>query len=423
MKKYLYGFFFPLLLFTQDLEVRLPTQGNLPPLYLSSLGGAEEMRAVLEFDLSASGRCIVLPRQEDLEKNALSFSLANWKRAHIPYCVTGRMEGGKLELTVYQIDQGTVKKYPNIPLERKAVHKLADQLQKDLFGRDGIARFQLIYTERRRNLSKEGLDFLSEIWIADYDGANAKQVTSENSYCLSPGFLPHSCSEFYYASEKTGQTKLYKASLSHPIGEPLLDLRGNQALPSISKDGKQIAFISDVAGRPDLFIQDLENGKIKGKAKQLFSYPRATQATPTYSPDGKQIAFVSDKDGPPRIYVLAVSQKKSKTLPQPKLLTKKNRENTSPAWSPDGTKLAYSAKVDSFRQIWIYDFLTGEEIALTTGPENKENPSWAPDSFHLIYNTETNDHSELYLIHLNRKEPILVGKSIYQRRFASWQLF
>jgi TolB protein len=121
------------------------------------------------------------------------------------------------------------------------------------------------------------------------------------------------------------------------------------------------------------------------------------------------------------VYVMAVSGPKDTQRASPRLLTKKNRENTSPCWSPDGTKLAYSSKVEGVRQIWVYDFATEEEIQITTGPENKENPSWAPDSFHLVYNSESNDVSELYLIHLNRGDPIQITKGPGQKRFASWE--
>ncbi len=417
---------FPFLLIGQELEVHLATRSLLKPIYLSSFGSDfEEWRRILEFDLNANGFCSVVQKRNDLEEMLhfpdvrANFNLAAWRKEKIRFCLVACVSQNQLELTAFNIEQGTSKKYSPILLERKAIHRFADALQKDLFGKEGIASLRLIYTQRTKNGTEKGHEWLSEIWISDSDGANARQITSENSYCLSPYFLPNRTDEFFYVSEKSGQSKIYRASLSNPKGQLMVDLRGNQALPSLSKKGTQIAFITDAAGRPDLFIQNLdEKGCAIGKARQLFSSPRATQATPTYSPEGKQIAFVSDKDGPPRIYAIDIGAES----PRPRLLTKKNRENTSPAWSPDGTKLAYSAKVDGVRQIWVYDFLTEEETPLTTGSGIKENPSWAPDSFHLVYNTENEEGCELYLIHLNGGEPIQITKGPGQKRFASWEL-
>ncbi len=431
MRLFLFLLAIPFLVSAEEIEVHLATRSSLVPIYLSEFQtedpdwrGADEMRRVLEEDLNRSGSATVVAKEYELEE-ALRFpaprnhfDVALWKRKSIPFCIAAQVVKGQLEIEAFNIEKESSKKYPLIPLNRGAIHKLADAIQKDFFGKEGISSLHLLYTVREKNPSSKGLDWLSEIWVCDSDGANAVQVTRENSYCLSPYFLPHSNQAFFYTSEKSGQSKIYRATLAKPKGELMVDLRGNQALAAMSLDGMHMAFITDVAGRPDLFIQTFDSmGKMVGKARQLFSAPRATQASPTFSPDGKKVAFVSDKDGPPRIYLLDVLDPKSTKRVRPQLLTKKNRENTSPSWSSDGTKLAYSAKVDGVRQIWIYDFITGEERPLTQGPENKENPSWAPNSFHLVYNTEGDAHCNLYLIHLNGADPIQIAKG----RFASWQ--
>jgi len=55
----------------------------------------------------------------------------------------------------------------------------------------------------------------------------------------------------------------------------------------------RIAFISDITGNPDLFLQDFspEKGPI-GKPRQIFTTHQATQGSPTFSPDGKRIALL-----------------------------------------------------------------------------------------------------------------------------------
>lgn len=430
MKKFLFLFLLPFLLLAQELEVHLATKANVKPLYMNQIAGsdyAQMLRGVLEYDLNTNGLCAILPVREDFEKKLRSpdvkknFDLTFWKKEKIPFCLAIYSDGSVLQLTAFNIEHGSSKKYPEMAikgdpvLDRQTVHRLADLVQKDLFGKEGIHAMRLIYTKR---VAKQN-GWISEIWMCDSDGANAFQVTTDNSYCLSPSFAKSRSDEFFYVSEKSGQSKIYKASLLNPAGKMVVDLRGNQALASLSKGGNKIAFISDVAGRPDLFVQNIDAlGQAIGKAVQIFSAPQATQASPTFSPDSKQIAFVSDKDGTPRVYVLPAIEGKTKT---PKLLTRKNRENTSPAWSPDGSKLAYSAKIEGVRQIWIYDFATDEETPLTLGPNNKENPAWAPDSLHLVYNTESDAECELYVINLLQGEPIQITHGTGQKRFASWQ--
>jgi len=178
-------------------------------------------------------------------------------------------------------------------------------------------------------------------------------------------------------------------------------LRGNQLLPAISSGKTELAFISDAAGRADLFIKQY-NTERKTKPRQLFSYPGASNASPSFSPDGK-IAFVSDKTGTPRIYIIDLLHKHP-----PMLLTRKHVENTCPSWSPDGKKIAYIAKVEGVRQIWIYDLITKQESALTRGGFNKENSVWAPDNLHIYFNSVDKKQTQLYMLHINHPNPIQI---------------
>ncbi|MBI5272823.1 MAG: PD40 domain-containing protein [Chlamydiia bacterium] len=430
---------------SEMLEVHLPTRFLAKRVYISRIHTDpsewdwryfDDLRAVLEFDLNTGGFSTVAQIRQEWEDSfnwpelRHNFSVDLWKKEGFLYVLTLEVHQKLCTLTAFDIDQKSSKRYPSFPLsgslaaDRREMHLLADTLHRDLFGASGIASRRILYAQRTKNTESEGLGWLSEIWICDSDGANAMQVTKENGYCLSPGFLSSTGDdpEFFYVYNNEGQSKIYKASLSKPEGKPLVALRGSQALPALSKQGNQIAFITDVAGRPDLFVQHLDARKnTLGRPRQIFSSPRATQASPTFSPNGKQMAFVSDKDGSPRIYLLDIPGPKETHRARPRLLTTKNRENTSPAWSPDGKRLAYAAKVDGVRQIWIYDFALGSEMQLTMDSETKENPSWAPDSLHLVYNTESDETSELYLIHLLNPEPQLISKGPGQKRFAAWE--
>jgi TolB protein len=372
-------------LFAEEIEVRLKTAAEAKPVYLVM---DHPLRTVLEFDLNGGGFLHVVDRKA-------------------PHLIQVFEDGNMLQATVVNPERGTKRHFANIPADRKGIHRLSDLIYKELFGIEGIASCRLLYAQR----DSSGIGFISEIYCCDSDGANPERITFDNDYCVTPSFYPKS-EDFFYISYKQGQSKIFRSNVKSKKSELAFELRGSQVLPSMDRQGVQMAFISDVAGRPDLFVHSF------GKSRQLFSAPRATQASPTFSPDGQKIAFVSDKDGSPRVYLMDLHQVR-KSL---HLLTKRNRENTSPAWSPDGKKLAYSAKVDGVRQIWLYDFETEDEIPLTSGGVNKENPSWAPDSLHLVYNTENEDESELFILQIKQKVPIQITSGGGQKRFPAWEI-
>jgi len=388
--------------FAAEIEIRLPTASPIKPAVVFPFTREntdldeqylETLRNIFVFDINTGGFLSVQSSGE--------------------HKFQGKVSSKQLEMTVGK------KTYPvsltgKLDADRKTIHRLSDQLHKDLFQSEGVASLRLIYSVRDKDPSNQ---WVSEIWMQEADGAGAKRLTFENTYCITPSFYPHTAGltdpPFVFVSYKGGQSKIYRAK-SSAKPESLIELRGSQLLPALNRQGTHVAFISDAAGRPDLFIQALDGSL---KAKQLFSAPRASQASPAFSPDGRKIAFVSDKDGSPRIYCMEVVSKRTRV----QLITQKNRENTSPSWSPDGKKLAFSAKVDGIRQIWLYDFETGEESPLTTGPINKENPSWAPDSLHLVFNTDEDEEGELFLMNLHQKETVQITRGSGQKRFASWE--
>lgn len=412
----------------EEIRVYLSTTSSLEPIYIGKLQSSDgslpegylaQLHKVLEFDFNHNGWNKVLAITEQREKMMNSFQGA-------AYVVKGEVQQKSLVVSVFTPQSGSLKSFPAVVLtgsfsiDRRQMHLLADAICKALRGQEGVASTHILYSVKQRQKEK----WVSEIWMCDWDGANAKQVTREGSYSVSPVFIPPSVKYandcFLYVSYKMGQPKIFIASLKEGVGRRILDLHGNQLLPAISSQRDKIAFICDANHKTaDLFLQEFHPEKgVVGKPVQLFSYPRSTQGSPTFSPDGNKIAFVSDKDGSPRIYLIPATFTSKRATPV--LLTKRNSENSCPAWSPDGKKLAYSAKTKGTRQIWIFDFETGEEWQLTDGATNKENPSWALNSRHLVFNSTDGETSELYIANLNQPEAIKISQGAGIKHYPTW---
>lgn len=394
--------------FLSSVDVSQFTTPNFPKDYL------EDLRTILIFDLNNNGSCHV-------EKNG----------GH-DFKVDIDITGKELSALIHLMRGGVTKTLGpyllsgNLSLDRKIIHQFSDDLTLIMTGTRGVANSKIIYAIQFPEKTPKGYEYKSEIWEMDYDGENKRQVTRENSYSITPVFFPtfgpFTENKFLYVNYKKGQPKIYLGSFKDERSTPLISLRGNQLLPAISMRGDMIAFICDASGRADLFVHLFSKTHgLMGKPIQAYSYPNSVQASPTFRPDGKKIAFVSDKNGTPRIYIIDTPYPGRDAKPNPLCITKKFRHNTCPCWSPDGTKLAYSAMIDGTRQIMVYDFLTKEEIQLTTGSSHKENPTWAPNSLHLIYNTVDPFSSELFRVNLKQKEVMQITTGPGKKHYPAWE--
>lgn len=429
----------------EPILVRLATETERLPIYLTHAEGKNsgfdpeyctKLEKVLQFDLDHNGMTYILKSSNEREKQAGATlfdqapKASDWKALGAFYVVKLRIQDQKATVRLFSVNADTAKTIEGIALsgdlskDRRQIHQLADTIHKALFGTNGIANTRILYTIK----TKQGTTYNSEVWEADYDGYNKRQITKDSGYSVTPLYVPpkagYNAGSLFFISYKTGQPKIYYQGLNEDATPRRLTyLRGNQLMPAISRQRDKLAFISDVTGNPDLFVQPFspETGAT-GKPYQIFATHLATQGTPTFSPDGAQIAFVSNKDGSPRIYVMPVpAPGTSLNDIKATLVTKRNRESTAPSWSPDGNKIAYCSVTQGVRQIWVYDFTTREERQVTQGAGNKENPTWAPNSLHLVFNSSDKGSCELYLINLNQSDATKITSGDGEKRFPCWE--
>lgn len=433
-------FFLPL--FAEEYKVRLSTQESLYSLELSQVekrapsfkaGYLNQLKEVLSFDLAHSGFFVLTKDNSGRGNSAFVIKPIAEKNEFYLEFWSSYGKGRSADHKDVNYHREKIRKISKrvslkgmLARDRRQIHILANAFLKQAIGKKSVFENRILYSVR---IEKRVGQWLSEIWICDWDGANARQVTFENSYCLHPLFL--SKNSFLYVSYRSGFPKIYVSSLAFDQtkridkanSRPLVSLRGNQLLPALSRDKRQLSFISDAAGRPDLFMQPL-NGNFQPSKKplQLFSFPRATQASSSFSPSGSRLAFVSDKDGTPRVYWINIHENsRGRKRPKAHLITLKNRGNVTPSWSLDGTKIAYSAKINGVRQIWLYDFENKEERQLTFDGKNKENPDFAFDNLHIVYNTEDKSEAELYIVNIQDSSVVKIGRGVGRKRFPVFE--
>jgi len=153
-----------------------------------------------------------------------------------------------------------------------------------------------------------------------------------------------------------------------------------------SPDGKQIAFVSNMSGRNNLWIVPSDGGY---PVQLTVSDQR--QSAPAWSPDGKWIAYQSDHDGDELWDIFLVSPKTGKVV---NLTQTSEIAEESPTWSPDGRYLAYEVKpkTSASTEIDVYDMIMREVKHITSGTaQDKGNhaPIWARDGRLIVYTQDS----------------------------------
>jgi dipeptidyl aminopeptidase/acylaminoacyl peptidase len=149
-----------------------------------------------------------------------------------------------------------------------------------------------------------------------------------------------------------------------------------------SPDASQVAFISNISGRNNLWTIPASGG---WPTQLTISEQR--QASPAWSPDGKWIAFISDYNGNELWNVFLVSPQTGEVT---NLTASPNAASEAPAWSPDSRFVAYitKAKTSPSFEIEIIDIASRRTVHVThnSPPElGNVSPLWSPDGLHLAY--------------------------------------
>jgi dipeptidyl aminopeptidase/acylaminoacyl peptidase len=152
-----------------------------------------------------------------------------------------------------------------------------------------------------------------------------------------------------------------------------------------SPDGAQVAFVSNISGRNNLWTIPA----VGGWPTQL-TISDQRQASPAWSPDGKWIAFMSDKNGNELWDIFLVSPQSGEVT---NLTATPDSAEEEPAWSPDSKQVAYmtKAKTSPSFEIELIDIATRIPTRITknTAPQlGNVSPLWSPDGKAIAYTQE-----------------------------------
>jgi TolB protein len=157
----------------------------------------------------------------------------------------------------------------------------------------------------------------SQVWVADTDGTNARDVSSK------------------FSSRR-------------------------KAFAAISPDGRQVLYAADMRGAVDLILTDVQTLESRNLTKMDVA---AMHESPQWSQDGQQILFASTRDDPELlrmdIFVMSADGSHMRNL------SKHPHEDFDPRWSTSGRSVVFTSLRTGTSQLYEVDTVTTQTRRLT----------------------------------------------------------
>jgi TolB protein len=371
----------------QRFLARSPEAQSLATELTSALGGGLEFSMLYALEPESA---FLDPVTSPALGSERAPKCANWKQIGADYLVQGEAAVTADALRVTYRVWDVVKCSAKVASKQRTARpenarrlgkSIADEIVGALTGVPGVADTEMAYVSSRIG-SKE-------VFVMDANGDNQRAATNWGTISIFPSWAPDASGLVLTTYRYRSRPWLFALKRN---GQP--SGRLFQSLPDSTRlyrgvydpSGTRLAIVGSVDGVSEIFTAT--NG---GGLKRLTK-DRYIDVGPTWSPDGRQIAFVSDRTGAPQIYVMDAEGKAVRRV------TFDGSYNTSPAWSPDGEWIAFETRINSQFDIWKIRPSGGPSIPMISHPRSDEHPSWSPDGRLLAFSSTRYGRADIYVV-------------------------
>lgn len=375
---------------TEGVEGAMPI-ADVPFCWKGQGPVPQDLAEIIDNDLRRSGKFNPLKRKDMLNTpcNRAQIRFQNWRILEIPNLVIGTIEqqgaGYTVEFRLFDVYRARQLKGFRYQVQqtqlRKIAHQIADVIYEELTGERGAFDTQIAYIKKLPEKRGFGL------FIADSDTENEQAVLRSQSPILSPTWSPKGRKLAFVKTRSIGPA-IYMLDIDK-LADPKVPIEDKRpkrlspanekfSAPAWSPDGKQMAMMKASNGSTDIYVMDLDSGKMK-----RITTHWAIDAEPTWSPDGKSLVFTSERGGSPQLYRYWFAGGKIKRM------TFEGSQNLAASFSPDGKLITFVNLTNGKNyNIATMELETGLMRIVTdkaVGESEHESPSFAPNGSMIIY--------------------------------------
>lgn len=279
--------------------------------------------------------------------------------------------------------------------ERALAHNIAGKIYQIIFNQEAIFNSKIFYISDE-GINKKGVKS-KQLFVIDYDGENKNQITKHDGYVFSPAVSSDKKYAVYSVISNEDRRKnvnLYLINLETGDHRIISNFKGINSGAVFLPGNEEIILTLTHSGNAELYRMTLSD-------KRLFPLTRhfASDVDPSVSPDGKMVAFLSTRAGKPMIYTLNTEKTEYKV----KRVSFVGDYNATPRFSPDGSEIVFSSWLDNKFDLFKLSSTGTNLVRLTKDHGSNESPSYAPDGEFIVFASqkilsESQDVKNLYIM-------------------------
>ncbi len=228
---------------------------------------------------------------------------------------------------------------------------------------------------------------LSHLYVVNPDGSGKRQLTTSTPErpirAFQPGWAPDG---FRITFANTVGTSvgggIWIINADGTGGGRVPSTQQNDAWPTFSPDGRQIAFVRQAGRFASIFVVNVDGTGLRQVTTDV------SVEDPEWSPDGSRFTFSNGFD----VYVVNADGTGLTNI-----ATSEFGNARHPSWSPDGSRIAYA----TLNQVRVLPAGGGAPGALVSGLREVWEVSWSPDGQQIGFVNDPGDNiqvqEELYV--------------------------
>ncbi len=240
-----------------------------------------------------------------------------------------------------------------------------------------------------------------EIYTINLDRSDLRRLTNNQSNDFAPRWSPDG-NRIIFNSDRDGDFDIYLIDADGKVTKAF-ESDSAEWDPDWHPDGQSIIFGSNLDGDMELYLFDLQSEELR----QLTNNNR-DDYNPSISKDGKRVAYLSNegRENPQNneVYMIDIDGGNKRRL------TTNNKRETILSWSPDGASLAFTLHPcegwnceENNDEVVIYNLEDSSMRSISNHPESDEHAYWSNDGSMIAFDSNRDGGQlQLYIFHRDR---------------------